>query len=169
MNQVEEAVACLERVMRGEHLMERKVFTYKDVEEARGWIGKEGIFSNTLSEIEHEAGENGILKTVDPYSFHFAWAEGKAWQFFSPDPIPVEKRVPFTAEDWELFAGKFVTCKAWNAKTCGAMVVHFGREYISVSSYAVGGILEGDSIMYQELLNDWTFLDGTPCGKKVVG
>lgn len=154
------AIRDAETYLAKEQPMERKVFTYKDVEEARGWIGKEGIFSNTLSEIEHEAGENGILKTVDPYSFHFAWAEGKAWQFFSPDPIPVEKRVPFTAEDWELFFGKAVRTK--RSKTVGGVGVQgFDASGVDIRSSGVHS--------FQEFLEEWTFLDGTPCGKKVLG
>jgi len=161
------AIRDAETYLAKEQPMERKVFTYKDVEEARGWIGKVGRFSNDLECCENgpNGEENnlygGKLLYVRSFGNRFvASGTSDCFQFFMPDPIPVEKWVPFTAEDWELFFGKAVRTK--RSKTVGGVGVQgFDASGVDIRSSGVHS--------FQEFLEEWTFLDGTPCGKKVLG
>ena len=57
--------------------------------------------------------------------------------------------IPFTFEDAEFLIGKIVSSKKKQYK-----VMIFECNKKSVQHYT-----------YEELLNNWTFLDGSPCGK----
>ena len=140
-------------------MSERKVFTYKDVEEAKKYIGKTGVFSNNLFAIENGYGANGVLEpSCGPeYIFGRVGATG-VYQFFSPDPEPVEKWVRFTAEDHELFKGKWIVEKNGPNRH---MIVHYDE-------FGVALVGPGFGTTYQKLLDQYTFLDGTTCGKKVT-
>jgi hypothetical protein len=147
-----------------EQPMGRKVFTYKDVKEAEQYQGKTGYFSNILSDLENNTDKSYAGTLYVPwgkFGFPFGCKERNEWfQFFSPEPIPVEKWVPFTAEDWELFMGKVVRTKS--SKTVGGVGVQ-GFSSIGVE------IWPSIACTFKEFLENWTFLDGPPCGKKVVG
>lgn len=147
--------------------MERRVFTYKDVEEAKKYIGKKGVFSDDFREIHEGKGMAWILLDVDGY-YPFV-PDSKLplrsnWPFFSPDPEPVETWVPFTAEDAALFAGKFIRdAVSWEDKL-GSMIVAYHLKGAHIVAPGTGVIRE---IEYSELWARFVFLDGTPCGKKI--
>ncbi len=152
--------------------MERKVFTYKDVEEAKKYIGKPGVFGEILAEVAEGNGKvgelgfiardalNSITKKIaygsNPYPF---MRRGYGYcQFFSPDPEPVEKWVPFTAEDDVFFMG--VTVTAISNKIFKAIIVGCNSEEVFLGP--------GNHVTYQQLLDGFPKLDGSPCGKKLI-
>lgn len=141
--------------------MERLVFTYKDVEEAKKYIGKPGRFSEDFRELHEGRGVAGNLTGIDgyfPFVPDYKDRERSNWPFFSPDPEPVEKWVPFTAEDWELFLGKVV--REFDMEgPCGSIVTDFGKEVIKANT---------TSLNYQYALERLVFMDGKPFGKKVT-
>lgn len=143
-------------------MTERRVFTYKDVEEAKGWIGKEVVFNDLLSDIDSGRGYKGTLGLIERNEYPFLREEGEYWQFFSPEPEPVENWVPFTAEDWQLFHGKAVHCDDWD-DDCGATVIGWTRDWIEIKDRD-----EGWDVKFKDFLANWTFVDGTRCGKKVT-
>ena len=142
--------------------MERKIFTYKDVEEAGVYVGKQGLFSDNLRDITEvpEGCAKGelvcvLLEAASSYVFKVRTAE---FQFFSPDPAPGTPRyVPFTAADWELFLNKIVRIK--NEKFIGAIdcVGRDGRVQIGRAM----------SETFVDLFAGYEFMDGSPCGKRV--
>lgn len=140
--------------------MERKVFTYKDLEEAKKYIGKRGRFSENLFLLEkdHLGEPEDVLEHVGIDGFPFKARGMEYYQFFSPDPEPVEKWVPFTAEDFPSLLGRGLINR--HSKV-GAMVGCFNTAFwITCHDQDHGTSPE-------ELLRDWTFVDGTPCGKRV--
>lgn len=144
-------------------MMSRKVFTYKDTKEAEAYIGKKGIFSDSLEEVETGVGFPGLLRSIEPDEYHFKGANGVYWQFFSPDPV--ETWVPFTARDSHLFAGKFVRDAVSWENQLGGMIVAYHLKGAHIVAPGTGAIRE---IEYSELWARFVFLDGTPCGKKVT-
>lgn len=145
--------------------MNRKVFTYKDIEEVRGYIGKLGWFSNSLKEIQTECSRSGTLTRIDKEDYHFEM-DGKAyWQFFSPDPEPVETWVPFTAQDSSLFAGRSIRNKKDWFLGVFAIIVSCNLDEAFIISSVDGKVW---NIPFRALLDMYEFLDGTPCGKKVT-
>lgn len=147
-------------------MTERRVFTYKDVEEAKGWIGKGGVFSDSLESLEQGLPglHCGILDIVSVQSYHFKSKGNTAhWQFFSPNPEPIEKWVPFTAEDFKLILGKPFRKKSWEDAFAIVIGVHHeGVLFIYPATNDFGQVGFGN------MLNDYEFADGTPYGKKVT-
>lgn len=137
----------------------RKVFDYRDVEEAKKYIGKPGLFSDSLFVLLEDGGESeGILVGVDHEGYPFRTGSS-VWQFFSPDPEPVEEWVPFTREDFPALLGRGVLRKSNGS---GTMIGSFNTEFwLTCSDPAVG-------TTPARLLEEYTFIDGTPCGKKVL-
>ena len=78
-------------------------------------------------------------------SFHTTW--WKKWR------IPEEKKYrPFTFEDRELFLGRWVKNKNNNTE--------IALNIISLTTV--------ENCDYEFLLSNYTFLDGSPCGKEVT-
>lgn len=152
--------------------MSRKVFTYKDTKEAEAYIGKSGWFSDSLEIIENidhpqmPTPCRGTLAYVLENGFyHFERDGGDIFQYFSPDPEPVETRVPFTVEDAWLFAGKFVRdAVSWGSQL-GSMIIAYHLKGVHIVVPGTGAVRE---IVYSELWARFVFLDGQPCGKKVT-
>ena len=69
---------------------------------------------------------------------------------------PEKKLVPFTFDDRELFMGKWIVDKEDNCYC--SMIITIELDSIS---------LNYNSFTYEELLEKFTFLDGSPCGKEV--
>lgn len=146
--------------------MERKVLTYKDVEEAKKYIGKHGLFGDNLAkvskgEVQSPDVRRGVLLYADvdrpAYPFEAENATARS-QFFSPDPEPIEKWVPFTAEDWAIYMGKIV--EAAGSK---------GTHHRMVTRHTSHGVyLDGNFVDFAEFLTNWILVDGTPCGKKIL-
>jgi hypothetical protein len=140
-------------------MTERKVFTFKDLEEAHAFIGKLGIFSENYKNAYIGHGARGRLKMIDSYSSSPFITGSVSAQFFSPDPELVEKIVPFTVEDWQMFKLRVVRRKSDQGFT-GQSIVAWSHIYV-----AIGG--EQNLVYYQDLLKDWEFDDSSPCGKEV--
>ena len=81
-----------------------------------------------------------------------AWTIGNEYRI-KPNP----KYVPFSFEDAELFMSRTVTAKD---KSCKAVITYSDDEDVLL------GTVGRD---YKYLLEDFTFLDGSPCGKEVEG
>jgi len=146
-----------------EQPMERKVFTYKDVMlDSNRFIGMKGYFTNSQKECDvFEFNQPYYVRNTDASS-DYPFFDGEDWfQFFIQVYEPVEKLVPFTPEDWELFMGKCIRRNEWPLNYGICLIVH----------YSMGDVSTGNQndINFTELLDRWTFMDGTPCGKKVVG
>lgn len=139
-------------------MSERKVFTYKDVEEAKKYIGKQGWFGDTLYKVADGKGDKYGTLTLVGCRHHYFEDEERAWQFFSPDPEPVKKLVPFTAEDWELFYLKPVRHKSWEIT---ATAITGWSDY----SVSIAGFTGEPS--FTDFMERWVFLDGSPCGKEI--
>lgn len=69
---------------------------------------------------------------------------------------PEKKLVPFTWDDRGLLMGKWIVDKEDN--TYISMIITIDLESIS---------LNYNSFTYEELFDNFTFLDGSPCGKEV--
>lgn len=149
-------------------MIERRVFTYKDVEEAKGWIGKGGIFSDSLEDISNGIGHFGILDKVEDTDYHFCKQGSDYFQFFSPNPEPIEKWVPFTVEDWQLFHGKPVSMKAWNNKSYVAAATVIGWNDGDGGCVEIVDAMDSRNVPFEEFLKEWQFANGDPCGKKVI-
>ena len=83
---------------------------------------------------------------------------------FSSDLIyrvkPEPKYIPFTFEDRDMFKDRWIYSKEYGNLT---KIIHIEDD--SVRSVTIG---TGDDFSYSELLNLYTFEDGTPCGKLVT-
>lgn len=143
-------------------MSERKVFTYKDVEEAKKYIGKTGVFTDDFRDGNEGRGRRAILSEISDGAYPFVphdWdgPEQSNYQFFSLDPEPIEKWMPFDKEDWPSLLGRGILNKQTGF---GSIITTFGN----------GGL--GTSCDHdpdpETLLRDFTFTDGTPCGKKVT-
>lgn len=146
-------------------MSERKVFDYRDAEEARQFIGKPGLFSDFHWELSAKGvGFPGVLEAIRPNDdenegdLFESSARGTSYAFFSPDPEPIVEYVPFTAADHELFAGKWVRAKD-KTPPCGSMITDFGRDAFRAAQIET---------KYADALDTLVFLDGSPFGKRVV-
>lgn len=74
------------------------------------------------------------------------------WINFNYRITHIPKYVPFTFEDREIFRGKWIT----NEKEGEFLITYIGLEHVGTDS---------NGYTYQELFENWTFIDGTPCGK----
>ena len=73
---------------------------------------------------------------------------------------PEPKYIPFTFEDRNMFKDRWIYSKEYENLT---KIIHIEDD--SVRSVTIG---TGDDFSYSELLNLYTFEDGTPCGKLVT-
>ena len=73
---------------------------------------------------------------------------------------PEPKYIPFTFEDRNVFKDRWIYSKEYGNLT---KIIHIEDD--SVRSVTIG---TGDDFSYSELLNLYTFEDGTPCGKLVT-
>lgn len=73
---------------------------------------------------------------------------------------PEPKYIPFTFEDRNMFKDRWIYSKEYGNLT---KIIHIEDD--SVRSVTIG---TGDDFSYSELLNLYTFEDGTPCGKLVT-
>lgn len=90
--------------------------------------------------------------------------ENALYPTFSSDLIyrvkPEPKYIPFTFEDRDMFKDRWIYSKEYGNLT---KIIHIEDD--SVRSVTIG---TGDAFSYSELLNLYTFEDGTPCGKLVT-
>ena len=108
------------------------------------------------------------------YKNGFTWSDISSeayWQFEDEDEPsmwrvkPESQLVPFTFEDAEFLIGKVIKVK----EGCFTSLFHGVCAMITVvgnKGIDIGGRGE-DPATYDTLLNYFTFLDGTPCGKLV--
>ena len=99
-----------------------------------------------------ERGEDIQIKL----SFGWVDATEPAWTIGNEYRIkPKPKYVPFTFEDAELFMNKTLIAKD---KTCSGVITYAHNEGVEVGKYKTD---------YKSLFDDYTFIDGSPCGKEV--
>lgn len=89
------------------------------------------------------------------------WRRKESMTFFSdsfyriaPEP-PQPQYVPFTADDWEMFVGKPVK---WADGSVYRLIVEFCSDEV---------MFDEDRFSYEYALDNFTFLDGSPFGKKI--
>ena len=151
-------------------------YTYADViidpEDPRVEIGKEYYFAITPSVCISKANSNGLyarlydIDVEDDYPFRTENHGRVACIIRKKGP----KYVPFdlnNPEDRKALMGK--TIKANNRP--------FSRQYVELviscfelvdkGAEGVSGYWMADGIKEDELFHDWTFLDGSPCGKEM--
>lgn len=117
--------------------------------------------------------------TDDPYCFGVQvsdrsmryWTNDGRWQVGDADhkwdivaeyvePQP-PKWVPFTGNDWAEMIGRTIRRKRLSNRN-GVMIICASESYVGFSEW--GAFTQED---YASLLKDFTFPDGTPCGKLV--
>lgn len=142
--------------------MERKVFTYKDAEEAKKYIGNPGRFSENLFLLQEDPdGETvGVLKHIGIDGVPFATQDHECYQFYSPDPEPIEKWVPFTGAD-DLLGMKI---RPKNVELGGCVIIGQNFNLIYMSDWETG--IEEHTV--ESLFDGWEKLDGTPFGRKIT-
>ena len=99
-----------------------------------------------------QAYEDGkVIEYWDNYPPTWKMATKPSWDWHTTDyrVKPEPEYIPFTFEDAEFFTGKVVKHKTANQL---AVVTWCSNETTSAGSY-------------KRLLYDFTFLDGSPCGK----
>lgn len=137
---------------------ERKVFTYKDVEEAKKYIFKTGIVGDNMARVARGIGKRGSIQVQTEGDATFSISGDYFWyQFMSPDPEPVEKWTHFTVEDAAEIIGKAVK----NGFGSFAIITTVTGEGVFVG-------FRDRAIEFGRLFDQFTFLDGTRCGKKVT-
>ena len=126
-------------------------------------IGKQGWFGDTLDDMLVIAGtgfETKELRDVDTTQFYFNDKSGS--YFFLPKKETEKKYVPFdlsNEEDRAKLRGAWV-----RPKDCYPNVDHLIRGISNITVWF------GDSYLTApELLNEYEFIDGSPCGKLVEG
>ena len=67
---------------------------------------------------------------------------------------PQPKLVPLTFEDREMLRGKYLVAKEYSK--IETMITTISEDYV---------VIRGTAITYSELMDRYTFLDGSPCGK----
>lgn len=154
-------------------------YTYKDViidpEDPRVEIGKEYYFGDSPKEALEHANKNGrgaLLEDIDLVSnFPFLMENfDESAPCIIRKKEPEKKYVPFdlnNPEDRKALMGK--TIKANNRP--------FSRQYVELAiscfelvdegAEGVSGYWMANGIKEDELFHDWTFLDGSPCGKEM--
>lgn len=154
-------------------------YTYKDViidpEDPRVEFGKEyyfGDFPKEALEYANKKGRGAFLEDVDLVSnFPFLMEN-----FDESAPCIIRKKeskkryVPFDFDDPEVR-------KALMGKTIKANNRPFSRQYVELAiscfelvdegAEGVSGYWMANGIKEDELFHDWTFLDGSPCGKEM--
>ena len=96
-------------------------------------------------DIQYRCKSDDWIDTQDP-----------AWHPFYEYRIkPKPKYVPFTYEDAELFMNRIVISKD---KSCKAVITYSDNEDVLLGTVGRN---------YKHLLENYTFLDGSPCGKEV--
>lgn len=164
-------------------------YTYKDIiidptsEEARNCIGKMAYHADSPSQclsFANGGGSNhcGILKETKPYMnrpfmFNTEWGciipkKEKP----KPEYVPFESANEFLLEYKKLFANSKVDNIDWNVFDFGGIYLKYndnsGTAYFSVTEIWNSGLtIGGDAsiIDWDMILENYTFLDGTPCGK----
>ena len=159
----------------------RDKYTYADViidpNDPRVEIGKEyysGIVSKDVLDFANHNEELVKLIEVEPstkYPFHIKSDGCDCWTcLLIRKKEPKKKYVPFdlnNPEDRKALMGK--TIKANNRP--------FSRQYVELviscfelvdkGAEGVSGYWMANGIKEDELFHDWTFLDGSPCGKEM--
>ena len=169
-------------------------YTYKDViidptsEEARNCVGKEVYFGDSPygcleSANDHEKCCLGILESIDSDAVYcpFNIKDGYCKNHIilkredcepKPEYVPFESANEFLLKYKKLFANSKVDTIDWNVFDFGGIYLKYndnsGTAYFSVteiwnSGLAIGG--DASIIDWDMILENYTFLNDTPCGK----
>ena len=154
-------------------------YTYKDIiidptsEEAKNAVGKICYFSNSprniLSDIYCKSAVEGILTNMDDGYFEVD-NEGY-WDCIILKKEEPKKYVPF--ENGQEFFNSYLSVESRLEKEDYFLSNHgiWLKDKTSKAYYMVTKIWDigddSDEISWKELLEYYTFLDGSPCGKEV--
>lgn len=126
-------------------------------EEAKEWIGKEVIgFDYCQNETKGELIEVDA-RYLTP--FRVLYEEDKSAMFQFAKPAPQPELVPWTAEDYDgrpLVPKCNPSLERWVCVGWSSLGVHLGHSSFLTFKY------------FEDLLDQFTQLDGSPCGKEVV-
>lgn len=158
-------------------------YTYKDIiidptsEEAKNCIGKMAYHADSPSQclsFANGGGSNhcGILKETKPY-MNRPFMFNTEWGCIIPkkeDPKP--EYIPFSNPDEFIDAyisnlDKRMDIGAINKLDKFGMWIKYKDDYVLVTYIEQSGINSGTELAsdWQDLCDNYTFLDGTPCGK----
>lgn len=165
-------------------------YTRKDIiiiptiERAKNCIGKEVYFSDSVSDCLYRANNDincytGILGAINEDSTYPFYVGGKYYQFIIPKKVKQKPEyVPFESADEFLNAYENSKYNVINVTTekqlisCGGFWLKskskaiWVTQCINISNYGVTLGLNRKFRVWKELLDNYEFLDGTPCGKK---
>lgn len=131
----------------------RIVTTFLPAEIVETW---EEYIEDPFKDLKEAFEKGAIIEYYDePYQMWII-ATDPSWNKFSKYRIkPEPKYIPFTWEDREELRGKWLKRKDYNVEKLPTTICN-------------KDVMIGDQFYsYKELLKDFTFLDGTPCGKLV--
>lgn len=162
-------------------------YTYKDIiidptsEEARNYVGKEVYFSNVPLYCLKDAKYNrktGMLIDIcknDDYPFRVKTSKGEIIEFACIIPKKEEPKpeyIPFSNPDEFIDAyisnlDKRMDIGAIHKLDKFGMWIKYKDDYVLVTYIEQSGINSGTELAsdWQDLYDNYTFLDGTPCGK----
>ena len=156
----------------------RDKYTYADViidpNDLRVEIGKEYYWADTAYDVLKMANKYGGADTLEKVSHDsdlpFVTKTDCSCACLIRKKEPKKKYVPFDFDDPEVR-------KALMGKTIKADNRPFSRQYVELviscfelvdeGAEGVGGYWMANGIKEDELFHDWTFLDGSPCGKEM--
>lgn len=166
-------------------------YTYKDIiidptsEEARNCIGKVVYYSDSPTECLYYANKNntvycGTLKEIVTSTYHpfVSGINDDTWGCIIPKKEePKPEWVPFKFAVEFLDAYEDANYSVTNGTIENRLLNYGGiwlintvsfASYIMLTEVCADGLILGTSpeiVSWEELLRDYTFLDGTPCGK----
>lgn len=161
-------------------------YTYKDIiidptsEEAKNCIGKVVYYSDSPTQCLYYANKNdtvycGTLKEIDT-SKHYPFVSGintDTWACIIPKKEELKPEyIPFSNPDEFIDAyisnlDKRMDIGAIHKLDKFGMWIKYKDDYVLVTYIEQSGINSGTELAsdWQDLYDNYTFLDGTPCGK----
>lgn len=161
----------------------KDVIICADIEEAKNCMGKEVYFSDSVSSCLHHANNgincySGILNAINAdssYPFHIGVND---YQVIIPKKVKQKPEfASFESSDEFIEAYDSANC-AVRYGTMQNRLLNYGgiwlintvnfASYMMVTEVWDDGLILGSDpevVLWEELLHDYTFLDGTPCGK----
>lgn len=145
-------------------MSDRVVFTYRNMEDAKPFIGKKGVFSDNLRAIHSGQGFGSPLKAIRDNFEPFLTDKGIKFQFFSPNEEKIEKWIPFSKEDLPALCLRPVREKTWRIGECTTIL---GWDYSVVDGPSILLMIGSDVVRVPTpvLLKDYEGLDGFVLGK----
>jgi len=143
------------------------LLTADNVEEAKRYLGRSGMFTDTYQtalftlRTPERFGTDGTLISVDhrsSYPFIKSVSAAFAYQFFVTEKLKDPEYVPFTWEDRDLLKGRWVRYK--DSRINIHAIIMIGEDLIQIQTYN-----GANGFNYMSAFEDLLFDDGTPFGK----